>query len=130
MKNNLYQNQISRNHGIGQELLQKNEFVFLSQYFFTNEVLDSLMVVQTEEQLSLAAFTNQRLFLVFQGDTGFYRMKRYGLEEIVDVQLKPYLGDAMQLVILLQNKKRLFLEGVNDRKAKHFGANLVHEIQA
>jgi hypothetical protein len=129
MKNNQYHSQISQSHGLGTELLTKNEFNFLSQYLFANEILDSLMVVQTEEQLSLAAFTNQRLFLVFKGDTGFYRMKRYGLEEIADLQLKLYFGDTMQLVILLKNKKRLFLEGISDQKAKHFGSNLVHKIQ-
>jgi len=130
MKNNQYQLQISQNHGLGTELVEKNEFIFLSQYFFTDEVLNSLMVVQVEEQLSLAAFTNQRLFLVFKGDTGFYRLQRYGLEEIADLQLRPYLLDTVQLIISLRTKKRLSLEGISEQKAKHFGSNLVHEIKA
>jgi len=123
-----FQKQISDSNGIGVDLLKKNEFAFLTNYLLPNELVDSLVVGQIDGKLNLIMFTNQRLFFVEKNPLNLHHLVRYGLDQIVNLELKKNL-DQFELVVTLLNDQKIKIAGLSEKKAKLFGKNLFRKVQ-
>jgi len=123
-----FQKQISDFNGIGVELLKKDEFIFLTNYLLPNELVDSLLVGQIDGKLNLIMFTNQRLFFVEKNPLNLHHLVRYGLDQIINLELKKNFAQ-FELVITLLNAEKIKIASLSEKKAKLFGKNLFHQIQ-
>jgi hypothetical protein len=137
MKKKVMMNQIKRSNfalqldevqGIGSELLDKQEFEFLVNYFLETETLTSLIVGLIEEKLFLIVLTNQRLFFVKKQVLNLHSLVRKGLEEIKNLELQPDLGH-FSLVFSFLNGEKIKINSLSESKAKRFGQLVFKQLK-
>lgn len=120
--------QIIGNHGIGDNLANKNEFSYLTKYINDDETLDSVIVCLIDGEICLVGFSDKRLFKIPKDDLIPGVIKRKGLEDIKDIELKD-METNPYLIISFYDSPSWKIEGIKLEKAQKFGQQIIKRIK-